>query len=514
VRRFLIVLILAISFGVVALPAGASTPSTVSPPPKLPADCSKDVAHGMQRWLASLPPDTTVVAPPGACYLIDTGLIVRAAQGLTIDGGIWEDETVPVTGASPEEMEAAWWFQGGSNITLENLTITGSSPGGYVPAGAFGGGIRSDGVIGLTVTGVNVDNVWGDGLELAPLRASNDNSSVILNPSENVFVSGLRVNGAGRQGVSLASVSGADLTGVRLNRVGIDFFDVEADQWDEGARNVTINGCRTGGVGELFFANAGMSSYTSNITVENCTMEQSTAGDAVLVEGTAQEQNPRGPFTFLNDTLRCGSSIYVACIQSTDAKITVANSQVLVPGGTVHEAVFDATKSTGLNFAGDSVSGYGTPGTTDRSSVVSIAGGTWSPYTPPHSSPGPVHAGNGSTTAGGSTLGGDVVAPTSSTTSSTSTTSTTNPAGSRGFGGGQSGTGSAGGGPGTATVLTSGSNDPLASPLARAIIALDLGAGAVAYGLILVRRRRHLGVVPAAHSVQDLLGRQRRSGSA
>src|ERR1700722_47392 len=168
VRKYFFVLILVLSFGVVALPAGASNPSTVSPPANLPADCSKDVAYGMQHWLNSLPPNTTVVAPAGACYLIDTGISVRAAQGLTIAGGTWNDQTAPEPGASPTGMQAALWFKGGSNITLENLTVTGSSPGGYVPAGAFGGGIRSDGVIGFKVSDVNVDNVWGDGLELAP----------------------------------------------------------------------------------------------------------------------------------------------------------------------------------------------------------------------------------------------------------------------------------------------------------------------------------------------------------
>ncbi len=116
------------------------------------------------------------------------------------------------------------WFKGGSNITLENLTITGSSPGGYVPAGAFEAGIRSDGIIGLNVSDVNVDNVWGDGLELAPLRTPNDIGSTILNPSENVVVDGLTVNGAGRQGVTLADVNDASLTAVRLKHVGIEFL--------------------------------------------------------------------------------------------------------------------------------------------------------------------------------------------------------------------------------------------------------------------------------------------------
>ena len=112
----------------------------------------------------------------------------------------------------------------------------------------------------------------------------------------------------------------------------------------------------------------------------------------------------------------------------------------------------------------------------------------------------------------------DFDATTSSTTSSTSTTtSTTNqPAGltSLDHHHKQKGTLLSTGGPNTATVLTSDRNDPLTSPLARSTIALDLGAGAIAFGLLEVRRRRRIHVVPAAHSVEDLLGRpRRRSGS-
>ena len=178
-------------------------------------------------------------------------------------------------------------------------------------------------MIGLSVNNVHVDNVWGDGLELAPLRAANDISSQILNPSENVSVNGLTVNVAGRQGVSLVSVNGATLTDVKLRHIGIDNFDVEADQWDEGAKNVTINGCQTGDAGGLFFANGGASAegswYTGNITVENCTMTAPTGGDAILVQAPNPAPHPRGPFTFTNDTLRCGASVYVSCIQANNA---------------------------------------------------------------------------------------------------------------------------------------------------------------------------------------------------
>ena len=481
------------------------------------ADCSANMAYHMQHWLMSLPANTTVVAPAGACYLINGGITLGAAQGLTISGGTWEDDSAPQLGAGPTAMHAAFWLQGGSNVTLENLTIAGSSPGGYVPAGAFSGGIRSDGVIGLHVTDVNVDNVWGDGLELAPLRGAQDDSGTIINPSENVSVYGLKVNGAGRQGVSLVSVNGATLTDVKLRHVGVDNFDVEADQWDEGAKNVTINGCQAGDAGGLFFANGGASAegswFTGNITVENCTMTTVTGGEAILVQSPNLAPRPRGPFTFVNDTLRCGSSVYVSCVQANDANLTVTNSDFIWPDGEIHEPVYHVSEDTGLNFTGDSVTGYGIPGWKDNTSTVNIAGGVWTPYT----APGPVHGGvGGAATTATMGTGGAPSTTSTSTTASTTTTSTTQPAGlaSLDHHHKQKGTLLSVGGPTTATVLTSDGNDPLTSPLVRSVIALDLGAGAVAYGFLEVRRRRRVQVVPATHSIQDLLGRPRRSGSA
>ncbi len=513
-RKLLSGLILFLTIGFFATqPVGATTTSTVSPPSTIAANCSKNVAYAMQHWLMSLPANTTVVAPAGACYLINTGITLSAVQGLTIAGGTWEDMTAPVSGASPVDMDAVIWLQGGSNLTFENMTIEGSNPGGYNPAGAFGAGIRSDGVIGLHVTNVNITNVWGDGLELAPLRGPGaDMGSTIVNPSENVFVYGLTINGAGRQGITLASVTNATLTGLTLKHIGLDFFDAEADQWNEGAQNVTINGCETGGVGGLFFANAGLSAgsnYTGNITVENCTMDQATAGEAILVETPTLETHPRGPITFVHDTILCGSSVYVSCVQSTDANITVASSNVVVPAGTIHEPVYRAIQSTGLTFSGDTVSGYGSAGTTDTSSHVSILGGVWAPYAPP-----PVRTPTTTTT----TTKPKVTTPTTtkpgSSLSHASALGAVSASGSSGPGD-PNGPGASGGpgGPTTATVLSSERANPLASAGVHTVIALDLVGGFVAYGVLLLRRRRRQLLVPAMASVEDLLGPSGHGGA-
>jgi hypothetical protein len=364
----------------------APAPIAVSPPGTIPSNCSVDVSQPLQAWLGSLPAYTKVRVAPGACYLVDEGLVLDGAQGLTIAGGTWEDLSTPVAGASHDDMHAVFWLVGGSDVKLRDLTIVGSNPGGYDPTGAFEAGIRSDGVIGLDIDQVSVDGVYGDGIELAPLRGSDDLSGVIVNPSENVSISGVSIDGAGRQGITLASVTGATISDVTLRHIGIDVFDVEADQGNEGALDVTIDGCTDeGGAGGLFFANGGNGyggSYTGNITVEDCTMVARDAGDAVLVQPPEQEPNPRGPITFLDDSLQCGSSVYVACVMAADAQLSFVDSTLTMPPGTIHENVYRAVEDSALTFTNDTVSGYGEPGTAGAKSTVTITGGSWVPYTP------------------------------------------------------------------------------------------------------------------------------------
>jgi hypothetical protein len=379
------VTILLLGVTAIGIPAASAVqPGVVAPPASIPDNCSSDVSQPMQAWLQNLPADTTVVAPPGACYLINEGIRPVGSFGLTISGGTWEDATTPQPGASPKDENAEIWLVGGSHIALENMTITGVNPGGYEAAGAFMEGIRSDGVLGLNVANVKIDNVYGDGIELAPLRGANDLSGQILNPTKHATISNVDIDGSGRQGITLASVDHALISSVQLDHVGLNVFDVEADQGNEGAANVTIDGCTAGyGNRGLFFANGGAGGggeQTRNITVENCTMAAPQAGDAVLIQSPANAIAPRGPFTFADDTLRCGVSVYVACVQVTGADVSVNGSTVVCPPATIHESVYNASQSSTMSFGGDYVTGYGRPGSTSTNSSVTVSGGVWQPY--------------------------------------------------------------------------------------------------------------------------------------
>jgi hypothetical protein len=336
----------------------------------------------MGVWLNSLPRDTVVQSRPGACYLVDEGVKIIAAHGLTIDGGTWRDDSDPPIDTS-RAGQSVLWFAGGSDVTVENLTIEGVNPGGgFHVNGAFQAGIRSDGVVGLNVDHVTVAGTFGDGLELTPLRGEHDTSGEIIRPTENVNADGLAVFGVGRNGVTLASVTNATLTDVHFFNIGLDDFDAESDQQNEGATHVTIDGCSAYGSSAALFASGGFSGgrYTGDITVENCTMEAMQNGFAVYGREPSWARRPKGPITFTNDLLICGHSAYVACVDISGEIVTVTNSQIWVPPGYAGEAAYSAHDRAALTFDDDTVIGYGSLGTVDQSSTVTVQGGVWLPY--------------------------------------------------------------------------------------------------------------------------------------
>jgi hypothetical protein len=386
---------LSIVLGAVAaqVPAWGLVPSTsVSPPGSIAADCSVDVSATLGAWLRALPADTTVNVPSSACYQVDEGLKLNFPTNLTIEGGTFQNLATtppPRNGHAAQLGFPVFNVLGGSGVTFQNLAIEGADPGGgYLAKMAFAGGIELQGTTGATIDNVTVTSVFGDGITLAPLRGGpNHNSGKILSPATNVTASGITVNGAGRMGVTFGSVSGATMTNLTISNVGLDTFDVEADQSNEGSQNVTINGCTassaaTSNYARTFFSNGGVGAgpRTGNITVENCTMTepQGTAALQVLRPGTGSVA--RGPFTFKNDTFACGqmtSSKLVACVAVSGSNVTVQDSTFTFPSTPPIEAVYTVTTSSTLAFNNDTVTGYGSLGTFDSTSTVTVAGGIW-----------------------------------------------------------------------------------------------------------------------------------------
>ena len=364
--------------GAVAVPA--PTGQTVSIPSTIADNCSQNVSGPLKHWLNKLPAETTVLVPAQACYQVDKGLTLNDRQDLTIYGGTYTSEGTAPGKAKNSKGKSIFNLIGGSNISLESMKINGKNSGGYHPALAFSGGIDVQGTNGITIKGVTITDTFGDGIEFAPLRAGADHKSgTITAQTKNAVVDGLTVIGAGRQAVTLTSISGAQISDLIVQDPGINTFDVEADQGNEGAENVTIDGCTSSG-GGIFFANggAGSAKYTGNITVEHCAMAKTTAGYAILSQAhgrTTKQQ--RGPLDFVADTLYCGDSAYVACVQLSGAEATIEDSVLYFPGAPPYEDAYRLSEHAGAVFKNDKVDGYGRRGLVSKNSTVAIHGGHW-----------------------------------------------------------------------------------------------------------------------------------------
>jgi len=322
---------------------------------------------------------------PGACYLVNEGVKLKDPQGLTVYGGTYRTAAAPSKGQDPN-FKGRYVFNiiGGSRVALMGMQISGANPGGYHPRFAFAGGIDFQGTANGTVRSVTISHTFGDGISLSPLRGgANNNSGTILAPASAITISDVTVTGVGRQGLTFASVAGAQVSDVIVNNPGLDTFDVEADQWNEGATNVAIDGCLASG-GALFFANggAGDAAGTHDITVEHCSMAKPEGGPAVLVQrkGKGGHNGPpklRGPFTLRSDDLWCGTSVYTACVDLTGSDVTVTGSRLRFPASTIHEPVYGLASGSRAQFTDDVVLGYGMAGRVSSDSSVTVTGGVW-----------------------------------------------------------------------------------------------------------------------------------------
>lgn len=298
--------------------------------------------------------------------------------GVTFNGGTWDDpNTSPgkAYGGGVGLGRPAFNIVSGTNITLENLSITGVNRGGYQEKLAFNGGIETEGTAGLTLTNVTVAHVFGDCLTLAPLR-SETGTNFIVAPVRDLTVNGFSGTACGRQGITLASVNGASMTNVTIGTTGFDPFDAEADQSDrEGAKNVTVSQCSFSGV----VAIAAGGGATGPITFSHCTMNKAGSGDVLLVNNTSAHQPDAGAITFSDDSLRCGSSIYVSCFQLSGATNVIVQDTTLTIGfeSATHESVYTVGDNSHIAFTDDVVTGYGHVGTARVGSSATVTGGTW-----------------------------------------------------------------------------------------------------------------------------------------
>lgn len=360
--------------------AAAGRSHLVGEPTQADPTCATDTSAAVRAFVKAMP-DNSTWNLDGGCYVL-TGVQLLFPKGITIENGTFEnptDKTPPPTNHGKNMGPPVFKVIGGSHVTFRNLTLEGANPGGFHPGLAGASGIELDGTLDATIDNVSVSHVFGDGLNIDPLRAGADHmGGSIVAPTRNLVVNNFSADTFGRMGITPASLDGAVFTNITLTHPGFgEAFDFETDENGEGATNVTVNGCNVEG----FFSFSSDGPYTGPITIENCT-QKNHSGYMVNVRNVNGKPD-KGEILFANDNLQCGSSAYVSCFQLNGAtNFTTENSTVQVgyPGGTVFETAVAADGGTQANFLDDTVTGYGKllaaqhPGT-----AVTVTGGTWTP---------------------------------------------------------------------------------------------------------------------------------------
>jgi hypothetical protein len=209
-----------------AAPGSPSGQSAQVIPASIAADCSRDVTAEINAWIVSVPNGTTLVFGQNACYRTERFIAVTERTGLVFEGNGARFRRFEL---SPPELRYPkanphFWFQGGGRITIRNLRVEGTNTvsdgwpgfGTYDVAFEFEHAFTIRGVLGVTITDVAVDAVWGDGIYLGSyLRAQ----------TTNVRISRVTIDRNGRQGIAITHANGVLIEDARIlhsRRAGID----------------------------------------------------------------------------------------------------------------------------------------------------------------------------------------------------------------------------------------------------------------------------------------------------
>ncbi len=230
---------------------------TFTPPSSITDDCSHDVADPLRAWLYSLPTGTStnpvvVVFAPGGCYLVNESLFLRSFNDVVFDGNgatfrqatpttesmLMASGVTPYSGTSYMPFYASfylpiapiiWYFDGGSDITIEDMTIDGPNVSQKSTSGGgtmVDSGIELDGVQRAVIRDNNIEHVDGDFVTLMGLLdAPTANWSY---PTTDVTIADNSFQMSGRQGITPESVNRVSITGNTFSNVGATAIDMES----------------------------------------------------------------------------------------------------------------------------------------------------------------------------------------------------------------------------------------------------------------------------------------------
>lgn len=343
--------------------------AAVTAPPSIPSNCSTDATSALQHWLSGVPDGRTARLAAGGCYQVDGHLLLTGRHDLTLDGN---GATLKVV-ASPAASAPTLEFDGGSDVRVSDLNVLGDNPSPtYVSSRQWDTGIRLDGVDGATITGVTIDHVHGDFVEIAGLKGKS---------SRDIRISDCQFDTSGRQGISFGDANGVVVDDVRLGNVPNDTYDVETDGPQLGVTGLTIENTTSFGRGQVWLSVGGAADVaTGQLTVVDNVMTSAQAG--TVIDLWAPPGHVRSSFMFRGNTLFAGSSSLAAAVQMTRVSDVTFEDNTVTFGnygkgsGYTHELAFRAFDSTGVSLSGNTLDGPGTPLLSQSGSQVDVRANT------------------------------------------------------------------------------------------------------------------------------------------
>jgi Ca2+-binding RTX toxin-like protein len=247
--------LIAVSLGVQV----ARSASTYQVPSSIAGDCSVDVTQPLLTWIASVPDNSTLSFTSGACYRIEGTLDVTNRAGLDIQGN---GATFKATTTNAVSWRSQWRFTGGSHIALRNMTIRGANPtpGSFVASFQGQHGVDLRGTTAVEIDHVSITSTYGDCILVG--RPADGSGSW----SSDVHVHDSICTGAGRNGVLVAAGRDVLVETSRFSEIGLNAFDIEPDNANSGAANITLTRNQVGTVSASVFAALG-DGPVDNVTV-------------------------------------------------------------------------------------------------------------------------------------------------------------------------------------------------------------------------------------------------------
>jgi hypothetical protein len=259
-------------------------------PPTIAADCTRDVTGALNTWMASVADGSTLSFRAGACYRVDGSLVLKDRHDLTLDGNGASFTASEIPSTSPKITRRMWALVGGSDITMRNLTVRGTSPTAtfdvrreWFPL------IHISGTSKVLFERVHGSNAWGDFVSIAPdNRPQSRSNSTVGVLARDVTVRQSSPSVIGRHGVTCIGCEDVVIDGNTFDGIAYQVVDieVEADTWY--ARNVSFTNNTIGKHRLSVLANAGIGRSVTEITLSGNTMTSApvTCAPAIQIDDT------------------------------------------------------------------------------------------------------------------------------------------------------------------------------------------------------------------------------------